>query len=212
MDKTRRALLLTLPAGMLWGLTGCQGSSPDDSWEIDNVAEGSGILVASSDGVFSGTLAQSRFTPDSNLIQACLNKTMLFIQLWQGLDNQQRSITLRLPVVEQDYVDGLVFDLAAVPQGDAIASVLATSFNAADGYGEHALHEFELRSGTLRVDGLSTLAETIDGFLTLTFTDVQGTPTALTASPANVGSGSLRLDGSVENIAIREEAEQSLLL
>jgi len=207
MNKTRRMLLLAVPAGALLGLTGCVGSgSPSDSWDFDNApADGEGLwVVANSDPVFLTGSERAQFVPQRELLQACVNDEMLYIQLWQGIENLERTVSLRVRAraPDGDYLDSLQIDLADLGTDDALVAVVARAFDSETGLGAYKSYEYRLQSGRLTIQGLAAFNEGVEGLLSLTFEDAVGSPTPVNY---NVATSNMQLAGSVDVQATYEQ-------
>jgi hypothetical protein len=222
MNKVRRALLISMPMGAAFGLSGCSFGTGDaaDAFAARDAAffkaqalkvSGSSV-TASPDAVFAPGTPYQYFLPDATLLQSCLNLDTLFVTLWEGVDNHHRSLALKLPAV----TEGKVYNLASVTSGDAFVAVTVAQFDEASGMGSSLHYEYLLRQGTVTVTGLSGFDPDSpdyapgDHTITLVFSGVVGTPTTTNDVSNNVASKTLQLNGTVQ-VLCREEGVEDLL-
>jgi hypothetical protein len=216
MNKVRRALLISMPMGAAFGLSGCSFGTGDAAdalaardaafFKAQALKVSGSSLATSPDTVFAAGTPYQYFLPDANLLQGCLNGDTLFVTLWEGVDNHHRSLALKLPSV----TEGKVYNLASVTSGDAFVAVTVAQFDEASGMGSSLHYEYLLSQGTVTVTGISAFDEATEATITLAFAGVVGTPTTTNDVSNNVASKTLQLNGTVQ-VACREELYTSLL-
>lgn len=207
MDEIRRKMIVTAPLVPLLGLTGCGGGDNPSGETAQANAGGRAQAMASGtvnglglkvtqpsllyklDSIFTAYSDLKVIVPDATPVcQACLNGTTLYVTLTEEIRGYRRSVILQLaaPVLNKSYT------VSALTAGNAMVVVN-------DGAsGSH--YEYILNSGTIKLTAYDTTANKV----TMSFTNVQGSPTSTTIAPGNAATRALRLDGSLA-AAFRQE-------
>lgn len=207
MNEIRRKIVTAVPLVPLVGLSACGGggevagetSQANAGGRAQAMAAGTvnglGLKVTQPsiwyklDSVFTAYSDLKVIVPDATPVcQACLNGTTLYVTLTEEIRGYRRSVILKLaaPALNTSYT------VSALAAGDAMVVVNdGTS-------GSH--YEYILNSGTIKLTGYDTSTNKA----TMSFTNVQGSPTLTTIAPGNAATRALRLDGVLAT-AFRQE-------
>jgi hypothetical protein len=181
MNKTRRSLILALPAAPLMSLTACMDVADTDSDALVPRAQAQGLKPANGLGLrVKGTLLK---LPDA-IFKAGTNL--------EYVGNYHRSIALKLP----SPAVGKVYNIATTPSGDAVVVVNDATAIAVKHY------DYLLNKGTIKVSAMTDADG--DRAVTLVFAGVVGAPTPTGVAPSNAATRVLQLDGTVKVSYVKE--------
>lgn len=210
MNEIRRKIVVAAPLVPLVGLTACgggTGSGADDGVAVASegraqaqasaTVNGLGLKVTQPsllyklDSIFTAYTDLKYIVPDTTPVcQGCLNGSTLYVTLTEEIRGYRRSVILKLsaPVLNKSYT------VSALAAGDAMVVV---NDNAS---GSH--YEYILNTGTIKI----TAYDTTNNKATMSFTNVQGSPTSTAIAPGNSATRALRLDGSLMSTFRQETA------
>jgi hypothetical protein len=205
MNKTRRSLILALPAAPLMSLTACMDVADTDSDALVPRAQAQGLKPANGlglrvkgtllklpDAIFKAGTNLEYIVPDVTVIQGCLSSGTLWVTLLEYVGNYHRSIALKLP----SPAVGKVYNIATTPSGDAVVVVNDATAIAVKHY------DYLLNKGTIKVSAMTDADG--DRAVTLVFAGVVGAPTPTGVAPSNAATRVLQLDGTVKVSYVKE--------
>lgn len=212
MNEIRRKIVMAAPLVPVAGLTACGGGSDNASagdtsqGAAGNRAQAMAVSTVGGLGLTVTAVSTSSgldtvFTKASNLkvilpdatptCQSCLNGTSLYVTLSEEISGYRRAIILKLssPALNKAYT------VSSLVSGDAMVVVN-------DGNNSNAHYEYILNSGTIKL----TAYDPSTNKATMSFSNVQGSPTSINTAYNNTATHTLRLDGAVATVFRQETA------
>lgn len=209
MNEIRRKIVTVAPLVPFVGLSACGGGAEGGSEETSQANAGGraqamasgtvnnlGLTVTQPsifyklDTVFTAYSDLKVIVPDATPVcQGCLNGTTLYVTLTEEIRGYRRSVILKLtaPTLNKSYT------VSSLTAGDAMVVVNDGSTD--------SHYEYILNSGTIKL----TAYDSTTSKATMSFTNVQGSPTSTTIAPGNAATRALRLDGALATV-VRQEA------